>query len=485
MKSMLTAFPSKLKIISNTHKSNFKFSSKVPELPLYSFKPQKYTGPSHEEVTKIRAEHVNPGIFLYYKNPIMLVEGNMQYLFDEKGKRYLDMFAGIVTVSVGHSHPRIVKVATDQISKIMHTTTIYLNPEMPLFCKELAAKLPKHLNSIFVVNSGSDANELAMLMSRLYTGNNTILSLRNGYHGMNGASMELTNLSTWKYNVSPKQGIEKALCPDLYRGTFQVGDKYTAEEATDKYVEDLQNVISFNTSGQVAAFFAEPIQGVGGTVPMPEGYLKRAYEIVRKHGGVCIADEVQTGFGRCGTHFWGFEKNGCSPDIVTMAKGIGNGAPLAAVATTQAIAETLKRKITFNTYGGNPVSCAIGRETLKIIEDEKLQENSLVLGKYFKEKLHGLQKKHEIIGDVRGEGLMIGVELIKNRKTKEPNNIATNNIFERTKDMGLLIGKGGLNGNVFRIKPPMCINKNDVDFCIDVLDLAFDEEKNGKLKWFH
>lgn len=456
---------------------------KIPVLPPFNFTPPEYRGPSISEVKELRAKYLNPGIFSYYKTPIMITEGKMQYLYDEKGRRYLDFFAGIVAVSVGHCHPRIVQVAQEQVAKLMHTSTIYLNNNIVEFCRDLAAKMPNNLTSIYLVNSGSEANELAMMMSRLYTNNSTIISLRNGYHGMNGASMELTNLGNWKFNLQAKQGIEKALCPDLYRGDFCDKTK-TEDEIIDKYVNEVQNVINYNTSGQVAAFYAEPIQGVGGTVPMPPGYLKRVYEIVRKHGGLCISDEVQTGFGRLGKDYWGCTFNNTSPDIITMAKGIGNGIPLAAVATKPEIAETMKRKLSINTFAGNPISSIIGREVLKIIEEEKLQDNCMQMGALLKARLNNLKTKYNIIGDVRGEGLMIGLEIVKNRDTKEPNTVATNNIFERCKDLGLLLGKGGMFGNVFRIKPPMCINKNDVDYAIDVIDFAFEEESKGSLTFF-
>jgi len=225
----------------------------------------------------------------------------------------------------------------------------------------------------------------------------------------------------------------------------------------------------------VGAFFAESIQGVGGSVVYPDGYLKHAYEHVRAAGGLCIADEVQTGFGRTGKHFWGFENQGVIPDIVTMAKGIGNGAPLAAVVTTPAIAQSLKGRIHFNTFGGNPVSSALGKATLEVILEDKLQQRCLEMGNDMLDGFRKLQAKHEIIGDVRGLGLMTGIELVKDRTTKEPATEATARVFERAKDLGLLIGKGGFFGNVLRIKPPMCITRADIDFLCEVLDVALGE----------
>jgi len=283
--------------------------------------------------------------------------------------------------------------------------------------------------------------------------------------------MGLTALHTWKYNTAQGFGIHHAVNPDTYRGPWGPEEPNVAE----KYANDVKNLIEHGTSGSIAGFICEPIQGVGGSVVMPEGYLKQVYQHVRNHGGLCIADEVQTGFGRCGTHYWGFETNGVMPDIVTMAKGIGNGTPLAAVVTTPQIAATLSKKIHFNTYGGNPVSSAIGRAVLRVIDEENIQQQALTIGNYLKDGLHKLQAKHSIIGDVRGKGLMLGMELVKDRKTKTPASAETAQVFERVKDMGILIGKGGLYGNVFRIKPPMCWTKENVDELIYVMDKALGE----------
>jgi alanine-glyoxylate transaminase/(R)-3-amino-2-methylpropionate-pyruvate transaminase len=233
--------------------------------------------------------------------------------------------------------------------------------------------------------------------------------------------------------------------------------------------------MQFATPGRVAGFVAESIQGVGGTVVYPDGFLENAYNHIRRAGGVCIADEVQTGFGRTGTHYWGFETQGVIPDIVTLAKGIGNGVPLAAVVTTPDIAQFLADRIHFNTFGGNPVSCAVGKAVLEVIDRENLQKNCLDMGALIMEGLEKLMLRHDVIGDVRGKGLMIGVELVKDRNTKEPAGGECARIFERAKELGLLMGKGGLHGNVLRIKPPMCISSADVDFLIEVLDMAFSE----------
>jgi alanine-glyoxylate transaminase/(R)-3-amino-2-methylpropionate-pyruvate transaminase len=437
-------------------------------LPPTDFRPSPYAGPSAEEVLALRKQFLTPALFTYYRKPIMIVEGRAQWLFDEKGRRYLDGIAGIVTVSCGHCHPDVVAAGNRQNELLQHTTTIYLHPNIALYGRDLAAKMPGDLKVVYFVNSGSEANDLALLMARAYTGNYDMIALRNGYHGGNASGMSLTSHSTWKFNVPHSFGVQHALMPDTFRGPYGKDDP----EAGRKYADDVKNLISFGSSGQIAGFIAESVQGVGGAVVYPEGYLRNAYAHVRAAGGVCIADEVQTGFGRTGTHYWGFETQGVIPDIVTMAKGIGNGAPLAAVVTTPKIAQALSSRIHFNTFGGNPVACAQGRAVLQVIDKEKLQANSLKIGAQLKSGFEKLAQKHSIIGEVRGLGLMLGVELVKDRQTKEPAKEACAEVFERCKDMGLLIGKGGLWGNTLRIKPPMCLTSADADFMLAVIDEA-------------
>lgn len=440
----------------------------MPALPPFDYTPKPYDGPSPGEILALRREFVNPAIFHYYKKPVAIVEGKAQYLFDETGRRYLDGFGGIVTVSVGHCHPEVLAAATLQNETINHTTTIYLNPGIALYAKELAAKMPGDLKVCYFVNSGSEANDLAVLMARAYTQNYDVIALRNAYHGGSPSSMALTSHHTWKYNVPHNHGVQHAMMPDTYRGPFGKDDP----DAGKKYAADVGELIRYGTPGKIAAFIAESIQGVGGTVVFPDGYLKFAYEQARIYGGLCIADEVQAGFGRTGTHFWGFESQGVIPDIVTMAKGIGNGCPLAAVVTTPEIARVLASRIHFNTFGGNPVSMAQGRAVLRVIEKEGLQKNSLEIGAYLTDGFDKLAEKHPIIGEVRGKGLMLGVELVKDRNTKEPARDECAAVFEKCKDLGLLIGKGGLFGNTLRIKPPMCIHQGDADFMLEVIDEA-------------
>ncbi|URE05517.1 Aminotransferase class-III [Musa troglodytarum] len=270
----------------------------------------------------------------------------------------------------------------------------------------------------------------------------------------------LIDYCKWLY----MSGVHHALNPDQYRGIFGSDG--------EKYAKDVQEIIDFGTSGRVAGFISEAIQGVGGILELAPGYLPSVYNSIKKAGGLCIADEVQAGFARTGSHFWGFEAHGVVPDIVTMAKGIGNGIPIGAVVTTPEIAQVLTRRSYFNTFGGNPVCTAGGHAVLKVLEKEKLQENALVVGSYLKDGLMALKEKHEIIGDVRGRGLMLGVELVTDRQQKTPAKTEILHVMETMKDMGVLVGKGGFYGNVFRITPPLCFSKEDSDFFVDAMDIA-------------
>jgi len=359
----------------------------------------------------------------------------MQWLWDVNNKRYLDLFAGIVTVSVGHCHPRVNKALHDQIDNLWHTTSIYLYPTLSEYAQKLTSKMPGRLKACLFVNSGSEANDLAMYLARLYTGRFEILSLRNAYHGMSPYTMGLTSLHTWKFSVPTGNGILQTMNPDVYRGVW--GGKHCRDspiqsdrdcsckpnecQACDNYVDQVRDVLvhSAPKGGKIAAFFAESIQGVGGAVQFPKDFVRKTAEIVQSNGGLYVADEVQTGFGRTGSNYWGFQNHNAMPDIVTMAKGIGNGFPMAAVVTTPEIADLLGQALHFNTFGGNPMACAVGSAVLDVIDEEKLQENCANVGTYFLEELAKLKDEFEIVGDVRGKGLMIGVEMVENKKNKK------------------------------------------------------------------
>uniref|UniRef100_A0A182T242 Alanine--glyoxylate aminotransferase 2, mitochondrial n=1 Tax=Anopheles maculatus TaxID=74869 RepID=A0A182T242_9DIPT len=377
-----------------------------------------YNGQCYEEVVKLRKKYLTPNVTSYYKKPLLIHKGSGAQLFDQE-KSYLDMFGGIVTVSVGHCHPKVNAALEEQLRTLWHTTNIYMHPKLHEYAEKLVSKLPGDLKNVYFVNSGSEANDLAMVIARLYTGNHDIISFRNAYHGASPYTMGLTAHSTWRYPLpGVNSGILHAMNPDPYTGiwggnqcrdspvqTTRNCDCQDGEcKASDKYYEQLEQIFKYSVPrGKVAAMFAESIQGVGGTVQYTKGYIKRAAELVRTNGGLFISDEVQSGFGRTGEHYWGFEGHDIVPDIVTMAKGIGNGFPMGAVITSRKIAEVLSQALHFNTFGGNPLACAVGIAVLDVIDEEEMQKNSLDVGTYLLKGLEQLREKHDVIGDVRGK----------------------------------------------------------------------------------
>ncbi|XP_065065242.1 alanine--glyoxylate aminotransferase 2, mitochondrial-like isoform X2 [Rhopilema esculentum] len=464
------------------------------QMPECDFQPQPYKGMSYEKALELRKKNLSPALLTYYKKPLHAHQGYMQWIFDADGKRYLDMFAGIVTVSIGHCHPRVNAALKSQVDRLWHTTNIYMNSQISLAGEKLASKMPGDLKVVYFVNSGSEANDLATLMARAYTRSFDIINLRNSYHGTSPSLLGILAQTNWKQNVPLNFGYSAAMNPDVYRGIW--GGKNCRDspvqtsrdcdcnpgqcKACDGYVGQLQEVLDYAVSSRIAAFFAEPIQGVGGTVQYPKGYLKQVYEKVRSRGGLCIADEVQTGFGRTGEHYWGFQGHDVIPDIVTMAKGIGNGFPMAAVVTTPEIARSITTGIHFNTFGGNPVASEVASTVMDVIDEEKLQENANNIGTSLLLKYAKLRDEFPIVGDVRGKGFMIGIEMVSDKETKTPlpaEEMA--DIWERTKNYGVLFGKGGRFGNVFRIKPPMCITQADADFSYAVLRKSIREHLEG------
>jgi len=439
------------------------------QLPPTNHTPRAYDGLPREELFAMRKQYTNPAVYTLYKEPLLIVEGHMQYLYDETGRRYLDLLAGIVTVSVGHCHPTFVERVTQQVGTLQHATSIYLHPNFPMLAKKLASKMPPGLDVTYFTNSGSEANDLAIQMARLHTGHHDVIALRNSYHGGSPGAVGLTSHSTWKYPVHGGGGVHHAISPDPYRSPFNG----TPEEIASRSANEIRELIRFSTPGKVAAFVAESMQGVGGVTYGAPNYFREAYAIVREYGGLCIADEVQTGFGRTGDHYWGFQHWDVVPDFVTMAKGLGNGAPIGAVTTRMDIAKSLTQRIHFNTYANNPVSMAAGLAVLDIIDEDGLQENSRVLGARFLNGLRKLQQSFALIGDVRGKGLMIGVELVRDRAAKTPAKQEVLDMLEALRELNVLMGKGGIDGNVLRIKPPMCITAADVDYALDALDTAF------------
>lgn len=463
-------------------------------MPDCHFQPKPYTGPSLEDTLARRKAFVNPSLAILFNEPIIMHQGFMQWIWDHRGKRYLDMAAGIVTVSVGHSHPKLVKALSDQNVKIWHAPSLFLSEPAVEYVSKLASKMPGDLKSIYLTNSGTEANDLAVNMARLYTGNYDVISLQNAYHGSSPHLMGATAMGTWKHNVPSGFGMHQTMVPDVYKGVWG-GSKCRDSpvqttrhcncldgecEANERYIEQLENTILYSLPKTgIAAFIAESIQGAGGTVQFPKQYIKTAFEIIKAKGGLCISDEVQTGFGRTGSHMWGFEGHGVVPDMVTMAKGIGNGFPMAAVVTTHEIAKSLTHALHFNTFGGDPLACVVGSAVLDAIDEDKLMENSHEVGTHLLKELEKIRDEFKFVGDVRGKGLMVGMEMVADRDSRRALGVEKMNaIWNDAKDMGVILVKGGISGNVFRIKPPMCISKEDADFTVSVLRKCIDKHLN-------
>ncbi|CAK8689102.1 unnamed protein product [Clavelina lepadiformis] len=462
-------------------------TASVPVMPECDYKPKPYRGPTYEKIMKIRSKHVSPTVKPTFNKPLILSEGKMQWLWDNEGKRYLDLFAGIVTVSVGHCHSKVVEPLKQQLDYLWHTTQLYVNYPMYEYAEKLTAKMPGNLKVCFFTNSGSEANDLAMVLAREYTKAFDIISFRNCFHGSSPYTAGLTAHGSWKNAYANGFGIHHAMNPDPYQGIWggsNCRDSLVQTDRTcscaddqcqaeDKYLEQLQEIFDNSIGKRVAGFFAEAIQGVGGVVQYPKNFLAKAYEMVRSRGGLCIADEVQTGFGRTGTHMWGFESHGVIPDIVTMAKGIGNGFPMGAVVTTPEVVNAIADVSLLNTFAGNPMATTVANKVLDVIEEEKTQERSLEIGNYMIKELVKLRDEFEIVGDVRGKGLMLGVEMVENKETRRPlNPQSMGEIRDAIKDLGVIIGIGGLRSNTFRIKPPMCITKEDANFAVAVVRKA-------------
>jgi len=405
--------------------------------------------------------------FVPFREPLVFRKGSMQYLWDAEGKKYTDLLGMNVCISVGHSHPTVVRAAMEQAQELTHCTTMFYHPVPAHFAEELAATMPRgHEWVVHFTNSGSEAIDLAMVMARTYTGNLDLLALRTAYHGPTSAAQSLTGIAGFRHPGMPGN-VAFVAEPNQFRGVFGPG--------TQPYLDDIERVIASATTGRVAGIFVESVQGYGGIVEMPEGYMSGAAERVRAAGGIYVADEVQSGFGRTGEHMWGFEADGVVPDIVVMAKGIGNGFPLGAVVAKKAIGDVMADKFMFHTYGANPTSCAAGRAVLQVIREEKTQENARTVGSALLARLRDLQQRHKAIGDVRGRGLMLAIEMVKDRRTKEPDPAITTAVFEKCREQGLILSKSGPHRSVLRMVPPMCLSLADVDQVADGLDRAFSD----------
>ncbi len=428
--------------------------------------------PCIDEILKSRSEHIGRNLSVSYRRPLKIVRGWMQFLYDEDGRAYLDAVNNVP--HVGHCHPRVVEAGQRQMA-VLNTNTRYLHDNLIRYAERLCATLPEKLSVCFFVNSGSEANELALRLARTHTGSKETIVVDAGYHGN---TTSLIEISPYKHDgpggSGPPPFVHKVPMPDLYRGAYQKGDPMAGVKYARHAAEMIETIES--RGERVGAFICESILSCGGQVVLPPGYLQEVYRQVRRAGGVCIADEVQTGFGRAGSHFHAFETQGVIPDIVTFGKPIGNGHPLAAVVTTPEIAASFNNGMEyFNTFGGNPVSCAIGLAVLEVIADEKLQENALETGAELLEGLRQLADEHRLVGEARGLGLFVGIELVRNRETREPAEKEAAYIANRMRERAILLSTDGPFHNVLKIKPPMTFNRRDADFLLDTLDQVLRE----------
>jgi 4-aminobutyrate aminotransferase-like enzyme/Ser/Thr protein kinase RdoA (MazF antagonist) len=439
-------------------------------VPEDRFPPEERT---KADLLRSRQRHLGRSLSISYETPLEILRGAGQYLFDEVGHGYLDAVNNVP--HVGHCHPRVVQAGQRQAA-VLNTNTRYLHQSLVQYAERLCGTMPPDLNVCFLVNSGSEANDLALRMARAYTGRRDMIVVDGAYHGN---LTSLIELSPYKFDGPGGQGlparVHKALMPDPYRGRF----KGYSRQAAESYADDVQTAINqiHQQARELCGFIAESILGCGGQVVLPDGYLDATYHMVREAGGVCIADEVQVGFGRPGSHFWGFESQNVVPDIVTLGKPIGNGHPLGAVVTTEAIADAFANGMEyFNTFGGNAVSCAIGTAVLDVVQDEHLQQNALHVGNHMIDGLRGLMAKHEIIGDVRGLGLFVGAELVLDRSSQEPAGEQASYVANRMKDHGILISTDGPLHNVLKIKPPMVFSEANADRLVATLAKILHED---------
>jgi alanine-glyoxylate transaminase/(R)-3-amino-2-methylpropionate-pyruvate transaminase len=420
---------------------------------------------STEGVTALRNRYyaASQRKFVPYETPLIFQRGEMQYLWDKTGARYIDLLGMNLCISVGHAHPRVVAEVRSQVEQLTHCTTMFYHPVPAHLARELAATMPEGPEwVVHFTNSGAEAIDLALMMARAYTGRIDMLALRTSYHGATYGAQSVTGIAGFRHNVPQVGGVAFLPEPNQYRGVFGPG--------VQPYLDEIDRTILTSTSGRLAGIILEPVQGYGGIVQAPRGYIAGAAERVRAAGGLVIIDEVQSGFARTGEAYWAFELDGVVPDIVVMAKGIGNGLPLGAVVVRREVADAMQDKFVFHTYGANPVSCAAGRAVLRVIEEDRLQENARSVGAALMEGLLELQRRHPLIGDVRGVGLMMAIELVTDQKLRTPATAQTAAIFEETRRQGIVVSKSGPFRSVLRMVPPLCLSMEDVQPVIEALD---------------
>ena len=414
--------------------------------------------------------HLWKCVTTYYKDPLVIDHAKGHYVYDLEGRQYLDFLGGIVTISVGHANEKVTEKIKAQIDRVQHTSTLFPTEALVALAEKMAEITPGKLQKCFFTNSGTEANEVAVLAARIYTGNYEVVALRHGYSGHSQLTKSLTGIHTWRKAGVIPYGIVHAPGPYCYRCPYALN--YPSCEL--HCAKDVEEVIKTSTCGAVAGMLVETIQGVGGVVVPPLGYFKIVANIVRNYGGLLISDEVQAGFGRTGKKWFGIEHWEVEPDFITCAKGMANGVPIGCTITRAEIADAYKG-LTISTFGGNPVTCVAAKATIDLIEEERLMDNAHEVGAHFRQGLEALKEKHAAIGDVRGMGLLQGIELVKDRQTKEPATELVNQVLERLRVNGLIVGKGGLYGNVVRMSPPLNISKADIDAALQILDKSLAE----------
>jgi 4-aminobutyrate aminotransferase-like enzyme len=420
-----------------------------------------------DEIVRKYKQYLFPSVSTYFADPLVTDHASMQYLWDTDGKKYLDFFGGIVTISVGHANPRVTSKIKAQVDKLQHASTLFPNEAIVALAEKIAQITPGEISKSYFTNSGTEANEMAIQLARVHTGSFEVVALRHAYSGRSALTQSLTGQNTWRKSLPGAFGVVHAMNPYCYR--CPLGKTYPSCDVA--CAKDLEAVIQTTTSGQIAAFIAEPIQGLGGFITPPKEYFKIVFKIVKDYGGLFIADEVQTGWGRTGKKWFGIEQWEVTPDIITAAKGMGNGVPIGATLTRPEIANSFKG-LQISTFGGNPVTSVAVKATIDLIEEDRLMDNAYTVGNYFRAGLESLKEKYPLIGDVRGMGLMQALEMVRDRESKQPAPEETNRFMEECRQRGLLIGKGGLYGNVIRMSPPLNIAKADVDEAIRLMDGA-------------
>ncbi|MBI4544291.1 MAG: aspartate aminotransferase family protein [Gemmatimonadetes bacterium] len=415
-------------------------------------------------------EFLFPCVATYYQEPVVLTEGSGCVVRDADGREYLDFFGGILTVSLEHCHPEVVEAVHRQAERLGHTSTLYVTEPQVRVAERLARLTPGRLGKSFFTNSGTEADETAIMLAKMYTGQQEVIVLRHGYSGRSTLATSITGHAAWRLLPTQVPGIKHALSPYCYR--CPLGLEYPS--CGVKCAQDIEELIRTETNGRPAAFLAEPIQGVGGFITPPPEYFEIAVGIIRSYGGIFVCDEVQTGFGRTGDRWFGIEHWGVEPEIMTMAKGVANGLPVGVTIAAPEVADAWKGS-TISTFGGSPVTMAAAAATLEVMEREDVPRRAAERGRQLRAHLEALKEKYPFIGDVRGMGLMQAVELVEDRETRKPAPKRTLALMEAAKRRGLLLGKGGLYGNVLRLAPPMLISAADVDEGARLLDQALAE----------